>query len=198
MRLPYILNALLFIKQKIDKGEDVSHAIDSALNQSEHPYVVYLKSLNEAQQGRHESSIYWANLFLSTIEANSYYFQVYGNLIGQAKMTADPNYALDKDGELSIVEELSLGDCKLHEARPFGLMITNKGQSPLFIHDIVLGCTCVEFSNEKKQYTLQPMQSQTIDFVFKADVQGEIFREIMFFSNGINPVERVQITATVK
>lgn len=194
-----MLNALLSCKQDLDKGKDIGKAIDECLDQSAHPYAVYLKSLNEAKQGRDKEAVYWGGQFLSMIEKNPLYFRVYSYLLKEVRMIAEPNYNPADDAVLSVVEELCLGDLKLHETRSFVVTVRNTGNSPLFIQDIVLGCTCVKLKDsEKKPYTLQPGQSQDIDFVFNADTQGDIFREITFFSNGVNPAEIVRITVTVR
>jgi hypothetical protein len=194
-----ILNALFSGKQKLDKGEDIARVVAVALTQSEHPYALYLKSLNEAQQGRHEEAAHWANRFLSVVGSKPHYLYAYGNLIMQVRTIIDPNYTPADDGKLSVVEKLALGDFKHNESKPFRLTLTNTGLSSLQVHDIILDCTCVRFGeNVKRQFTLQPGQSQRVNFVFTADVRGEIVREVIFFSNGTNPVQYVKITANVQ
>jgi len=48
-----------------------------------------------------------------------------------------------------------------------------------------------------KTHSVEPGQSLKIDFEFKGDREGEVFREVTFASNGANPIETVEITATV-
>jgi hypothetical protein len=190
------LNALLSCKQNLDEGKNINDSINFWLNQSNHPYLLYLKSLSEVQQGRHEESVFWAGEFLSEINHNIYYAQVYSNLLGKVKTIINPNYSLDDEGMLSVAEELSLGNFTLHQSQPFSITVANTGKSPLTIHDVRLSCTCVKMA-DKRNLTLQPGESGKIDFVFTADIKGNVMREITFFSNGINPMQTVRITARI-
>jgi hypothetical protein len=192
------LNALLLCKQSLDKGEDIGNAVDVCLRQSQHPYPVYLKLQNAVKQGRNEEAVYWANRFLSMINTNSYQSRVYNNIHQEVKTIINPNYAsADDDGKLSVVEELPLGNCKLHQPQPFSLTLSNTGRAPLSVYDMNVSCSCVKLQGER-QLTLQPGQSQKVDFIFTADVAGDILREVTFFSDGANPMQTVRITAVVK
>jgi len=190
------LNALLSGKQNLDKGEDIRHIISASLNQSTNPYAIYLKSLNEEKQGHHEEAVFWAEQFLDAISSNSYYSRVYSNVLGQIKTIINPNYSPFDEGMLSVTKELSLGDHQLNQSTPFSLMLTNTGKSPLLVHDIRLSCSCVKIKGERR-LALQPGESQKMEFIFTADVKGNVIREITFFSNGVYLMETVKITATV-
>jgi hypothetical protein len=190
-------NALLAFKQDLNKGKDLSPAIDAWLNQTNHPYFIYLKCINEQKQGRHENAVSLAKRFLTAVHDNELYFHIYNNLLDEIKTIIDPNYTPPvNDGILSVVEELYLGDKKFMSLTPFSLTLTNTGTSPLSVHRIGLSCSCVKPASEGR-FTLSPGQSQKVDFVFTADVEGEVFREITFHSNATNPMQRVSIFATV-
>ena len=49
-----------------------------------------------------------------------------------------------------------------------------------------------------KQLILNPGKSKEVDFEFKADAKGEIYREIAFVSDGANAVEYVKVKAFVE
>ena len=98
---------------------------------------------------------------------------------------------------MSVVSELRLENCKLGQEQPFSLTLTNTGKSSLSVYDMRLSCTCVKLQSERT-LTLQPGQSVKVDFLFIPDAQGEIFREIVFVSNGANGMERVTVVANVK
>ncbi|MCL2028796.1 MAG: DUF1573 domain-containing protein, partial [Bacteroidales bacterium] len=191
------LNALLAAKQNFDAGKDISKALDASLNQSTNPYAIYLKTLNEQRQGRSEEAAYWARRFMSVVSDSRYHSQLYSNLLGDMKLIIDPNYTPESDGVLSVVSELRLENCKLGQEQPFSLTLTNTGKSSLSVYDMRLSCTCVKLQSERT-LTLQPGQSVKVDFLFIPDAQGEIFREIVFVSNGANGMERVTVVANVK
>lgn len=194
-----LLNILLSAKQNLEKGKDISKELEIPLTQSQHPYAVYLKAVNEAQQGRQEEAIVWANRFLSTLQTAPHFVLIYGSLIEQVRIIIDPNHTPGNEGRLTVTNQLSLGEFEFGESHPFSLTLINTGLSPLFIQDIILDCTCLDFgSDTERQHTLQPGESQKVDFVFMADVRGEVHRKIMFFSDGSNPVKTVQVRATVK
>jgi thiol-disulfide isomerase/thioredoxin len=192
-----MLNALLTIKQNLDKGKDIGEDINALLNQSNHPYLLYLNSLNNVNLGQDEEAVFWASEFLTEVNYNSYHTQVYSNLFPEVRMIINPNYSADEEGELSVVANLDLGHFNLRESRPFNLSLTNTGKTPLHIHDVRLSCSCVKLQGERK-LTLQPGESKKLDFVYTADIAGDVLREITFFSNGVNPMQTVRITAKVK
>jgi len=192
-----VLNTLLACKLDLDKGKDISETINVALARSQHPYTVYLKSISEVAKGQHEEAAYWANDFLQMVNSNSYFSRVYSNVNAQIRTIINPNYTPGDEGILSVVGEVALGDRKFKQPAPFSLTLTNTGSSELIIHDIQSGCTCVRLAS-KRTLTLQPQESQKVDFVFTGDVRGDVFREITFFSNGSNPMQRVRLTATVQ
>ena len=70
-----MLNNLLECKLRLDKGEDVSTALDDVLKKADYPYPVYLKMLNEEKHGRHEEAVRLAERLLQYTE--THYFYVY-------------------------------------------------------------------------------------------------------------------------
>jgi thiol-disulfide isomerase/thioredoxin len=191
-----MLNALLASKQNLDKGKDIGEEINALINQSNHPYLLYLNSLNSVNSGREEDAAFWAGEFLTEVNYNSYHTQVYSNLFPEVRTIINPNYSPGEEVELSVIANLDLGNFKLRESRPFSLTLTNTGKTPLHIHDVRLSCSCVKLQGERK-LTLQPGESQKMDFVYTADIAGDVLREITFFSNGVNPMQTVRITAKV-
>jgi len=193
-----VLNTLLNCKLDLDKGKDISDAINVALARSQHPYTVYLKSLSEVIKGQQAEAAYWANEFLQMVNSSSYLSRVYSNVNAKMRTIINPNHRPGEDeGILSVVEKIALGDRRFRQSDPFSLTLTNTGSSELVVHDIQSGCTCVRLASERT-LTLQPQESQNVDFIFTGDIRGDVFREITFFSNGANPMQRVRLMATVK
>ena len=98
---------------------------------------------------------------------------------------------------LSVVEEIRLDSCKVRQAVPFSLRLTNTGRSPLSVHRIEPSCDCVELLSEKR-LQLDPEESREVKFVFTPETTGEIYREITFFSNAVHPEETVRVLAIVE
>jgi len=191
-----VLNVLLNCKLNLDKGRPICNEINVALAQSGHPYAIYLKAISQAEKGQPEEAAYWAGEFLSMVNSNNYDSRVYANTLRQIKTIIHPNYNPADEGVLLVTGELSLGHSKLNQPRPFTLTLTNTGQSPLQVHDVRLSCSCVKIKGER-QLELQPGESQKMEFIFTADVKGNVIREITFFSNGINLMETIKIRARV-
>jgi len=159
MSLIPLLNTLLSVKKDLEKEKDISEQLKALLTQSQHPYAIYLKAINEAQQGRHESAAAWANRFLSTLQTSPHFILMYGTLIEQARIIIDPNHTPENEGRLTVTNRLSLGEFEFQESHTFSLMLINTGLSPLLIQDIILDCTCLDFgSDTERQYILQPGQ----------------------------------------
>ena len=59
-----MLNAVLECKLRFDKGEDIGQAVDMVLQQTDYPYPVFLKALNEEKQGRHDEAVRLAQRLL--------------------------------------------------------------------------------------------------------------------------------------
>lgn len=188
------LNALLSCKQNLDRGNDISDEIQPLLEQNAYPYCLFLKLSNEERQGRHEEAVYWAERMISPV--NPYYSFVYDALYHEAKVIINPNYAAEAS-ELSVVDELTLDGCRYKESKPFSLTLTNKGKSPLCVRDISVSCTCLKLLSEK-QLTLEPGKSARVDLMFTPDVRGDVFREVVFFSDAKNSMQRVRVLAVVK
>ncbi len=189
-----MLNTLLFCKQNLVRGIDISAEIEPFLKQNVYPYSLFLKCFNEEKQGRHEDAVYWAKRMIEN--ENSYYNHIYDDLHQEVKAIINPNYLADAS-VLSVVEELKLENCKLKEAKPFSLMLTNSGKSPISIRDVVVSCSCLKLLSEK-QYTLQPNQSTKVNLVFTPDVRGDVFREVTFFSDAKNHRQTVRIFAVAR
>ncbi len=189
-----MLNGLLFCKQNLEQSQDISTDIEPFLEYNRYPYSLFLKFLNEEKQGRHEDAVYWAKQMLAL--ESPYYNFVYDTLYKQARSLVNPNY-MNESGVLSVVKELKLDGCKYKEAKPFSLTLKNTGQSPLSIRNIAVSCTCLKLLSAKQQ-TLQPGQSVKVDLVFTPDVRGDVFREVTFFSDAVNSLEKVGVFALVK
>ena len=194
-RIP-MLNAMFWGKQNLEAGLDIGNAIGEWLPTAQYPFPFYLKFRNEKEQGRHEEALYWANRLVSIVGSNQHFTRVYGDVLAQAQYFINPNHAVD-GAVLSVVEELALGEFRFQESKPFSLTVTNTGRSPLSILHTEIGCSCLAILSDRQQ-TIEPGESRVMDFRFTADVRGEILRDIVFVSNGINPVEIVAITAKVR
>ena len=189
-----LLNNLLICKNDLDNGKDIGEAIDTCIRQSNSPYPIFLKSLNEKNQGRQEEAAQYAKRMLEFEE--TYYSYVYDDLYQQAKYIANPNYNPEEDAILSVVEEILLTDCKVDEPLRFTVQITNSGKFPLLVRDIQTSCSCLKLSSSPR-FKLKPGESTDIEAVFTAEGKGLFYREIMIFSDAAQSLKRVVIRTEV-
>ncbi len=189
-----ILNELLACKRGLDKGEDMGELLDNILGKTNYPYPTYLKALNEDMHGRRDEAIYYAEEVLAY--DNLYYYYVYDDIYRKTKYIINPDYTPQDDGMLVMAEEILLDDCKVGEPRGVAIHVENAGKFPTFIRDIQTSCTCVELLGPK-QYRLNPGESVDIEVEFKGEAKGEVYREVMFFSNSSEPLKRVALRAKV-
>lgn len=189
-----LLNNLLICKHDLAHGKDIGEAIDACLRQSDSPYPVYLKSLNEKNQGRQEEAARCAKRMLEFEE--NYYSYVYDDLYQEAKYIANPDYKPEEDAILSVVEEIRLTDCLVDEPVHFKVQVTNSGKFPLLVRDIQTSCSCLKLSSIPR-FRLKPGESADIDAIFTGEAKGEVYREIMIFSDAAQSLRRVMIRADV-
>jgi hypothetical protein len=189
-----MLNELLACKRGLERGEDVGAALDGILQQTDYPYPTYLKALNENKQGRRDEAVRYAERVLGYDDI--YYYYVYDDVFRQAKYIVNPDYTPQDDGMLTMQEEFLLNDCKIGEPRRVAIRVENTGKFPTFIRDITTSCTCVELLSPK-QHRLDPGESLDIEVEFTGESKGEVYREVMFFSNSSEPLKRVALRAQV-
>ncbi len=190
-----LLNTLLNCKLDLDRGVDVGEALNACLEQTDYPWPVYLKCLNEEKQGRRDEAVYWAERLLEFDDV--LYSYLYSDLYTAAKFIVDPNYAPEEDAALSVVEKVRLDGCKVGQPKPFAVEITNTGKVRLQVRDVRVSCTCVELLGAK-QLMLEPGEARTMEFEFTAEKSGVVHREITFVSNGVEAVKQVKVEAYVQ
>ncbi len=189
-----LLNELLECKKGIDKGEDMSETLDRIMQRTNYPYPTYLKALNEDKQGRRDEAVLHAQKMLEYDKI--YYYYVYDDLYRQTKYIINPDYTPQEDGMLVMAEEIILDECKVGEPRRVAIRVENTGKFPTWIRDINTSCTCVELLSPK-QHRLEPGESIDVDVEFTGENKGEVYREVMFFSNSSEPLKRVALRAKV-
>jgi hypothetical protein len=186
------LNMVLECKLKFDKGEDITEELMHSFSRVQYPYNVYLYCMNAVRLEKSDAAADAAKMLTQFNDA--FYYNLYGDLYVQTKSIANPDYSPDIDAILTVDKNLVLENCLVGQAKPFSITLTNTGKMPLSLYDITLSCSCVNLLSSKKQ-TINPGQSQKIDFELKAESKGELFREITFTSNAVNPIETVELTA---
>ena len=189
-----ILNDLLTCKFDLDAGKDIGEVIDEVLNQTDYPYPVYLKALNEQKQGRTEQAAELGRRLLAFDDL--YYYYVYNDLFTQAKYIINPDYTPLDDAILTMNEEIALNDCKVGEPRRFSIEVANTGKFPLSVRNIKTSCTCLKLLTPA-QFRLEAGKSSLVDVEFTAEGRGDFYREVMFFSDAAEAMQRVAVRAQV-
>jgi hypothetical protein len=189
-----VLNTILQCKLRFDAGDDIEPEISQTPDKIVYPYNIYLKCLNAKKNGDEEAAKAMAEHLLKFGDA--YNIHLYKKIFAEAKTIVNPDYSPENDAVLTVEKKIRLEDCVLNVARLFSIEVENTGKSELRILDITASCSCVSLVSGKT-HTVAPDKSVKIDFEFRGDREGEIFREIFFTSNGVNPQETVELTATV-
>jgi hypothetical protein len=188
------LNSVLQCKLHLDAGENIEPEISQTMDKVVYPYNIYLKCQNARKNGDDEVAKILAEQLLKFND--TYSLRLYGNILSDAKTVINPDYRPETDAVLTVEKKIRLDGCELNVARPFSIEVANTGKSELQILDIMPSCSCVSLVSGKT-YSVAPGKSVKINFEFKGDHEGEVFREIIFASNGAVPLETVELTATV-
>jgi hypothetical protein len=189
-----MLNDLLECKLRLDRGEDIGPAIDRILEQTDYPYPVWLKALNAQKQGRIGEAAEAGKRLLAFDEMYHYY--VYGDLFTRAKYIVNPDYDPAEDAVLTIpAEDIVLADCKVDQPRRFTFEVRNGGKFPLLVRDIQLSCSCLKLLSPAR-FRLEPGQASQVEAEFTPDGSGEFYRELTFFSDTSDALQRVAVRAT--
>ena len=187
-----MLNDLLACKRDLEAGKDIGTEIDACLAKAWYPYPVYLKALNEQRQGRTEGAAEMGRQLLAFDE--QYYYYVYNDLFTQAKYIIDPDYTPSEDAVLTMTEEIELDGCEVGKPRQFRMEVTNTGKFPLTVRDVQLSCTCLKLLTPAR-FRLEPGESSQVVAEFTAEGHGEFYREIVFFSDAAETMQRVAVRA---
>ena len=190
-----LLNDLLACKRDMEAGRDIGPAIDACLAKAWYPYPVYLKALNEQRQGRAEGAAEMGRRLLEFDE--TYYYYVYNDIFTQAKYIIDPGYTPSQDAILTMDDEIELDDCEVGKPRQFSLEVTNTGKFPLMVRDVQLSCTCLKLLSPTR-FRLEPGESSQVVAEFTAEGRGEFYREVIFFSDAAETMQRVAVRARVE
>ena len=189
-----LLNDLLACKHDLDAGKDIGPAVDACMEKAYYPYPVYLKALNEQRQGHTEETADMGRRLLEFDD--TYYYYVYNDVYAQAKYIIDPDYTPSQDAILTMTDEIELDGCEVGKPRQFSMEVTNTGKFPLIVRDIQLSCTCLKLLTPTR-FRLEPGESSQVVAEFTAEGRGEFYREVIFFSDAAETMQRIAVRARV-
>ena len=192
----YIDNAIK-LKSEIDKGKYIVDKIDSLLQISEHPYLLYWKLQNQLQLNKKTEAKETAKKLLSFDSAKDL-LEYYNELL-VANQLLDTTYNINTAPLISSpINKIELSDCDINHKYDLNIEIINKGEKPLKISDILTSCSCVEVKSTKK-HIVNSNECLLLNVEFTPDVSGDLFREVYIISNSLNtPIYTISINATVK
>lgn len=188
-----LLNEILQCKLDVERGVNIESRINRLSNSINYPYIAYLKMMNSINQNKHETAQLSAHQLLAF--NNDLELEIYPELFTYAKGVINPDYDSKIEPILECETLIHLDKCKKGVARPFEIKVFNLGKTPLKIQDIQLDCSCVSLTDDKA-YTINPQESQRINFEFTASKNEETMREIILKSNGIQPIKIINIITT--
>ena len=172
-------------------NENISYAIDSLLNISLHPYLIYMRMKHSQLMGEDYEAYNSACEFLATYNASDNIVLYHDEYI-EANTYIDSNYFI-KAPIIDITHDLVEINYKPGEITCFNIPIKNIGLNPLRIYNIILGCGCIELIGEKSSY-IESGQSTFFTFKIKPTPNELGYRDIFIVSNAINgPTTRISI-----
>ena len=186
------------LKSKIDLEHGVySGLIDSIVNTLHYPYVYYIKMIGEMINNDSTNALSTAKDMIR-LETPSY-LELYKSEFITAKKIINPNFNIADEPTIRVNEDvITLSDVKNGGERPFNITIHNDGEQQLKISNIIKSCSCLELDSINSSFIVPPKDSIQINFIFRAEQQGEIIRDIFIASNGINkPILYIQVLANV-
>ena len=190
------LNNVLQCMRNLDQGIFLNQY--ELLNESsDYPYYCYLCMIGEMLSG---DTIKAQDFACRLIEMeNPYYLDIYRDEFVRAKKVIDPDFDISKEPILIVnSKNIDLPQCNLNEKVPFRLHIRNDGEKTLRIYKLFKSCSCLKQKKDINNMEILPKDSIVVDFVFEADRQGKVTREIFVTSNAINEsIVYVKISATV-
>ena len=189
------INQILKLKFEVDDKRNVVAEIDSLITKVRYPYPLFLKLQNQLQFNDSVGAIETARELLLFDSAKDL-FDYYDELMF-ANHVIDLDYTT-KTAPLIEVNPavIELKDCKINEPKSLTVHITNKGEKPLKISEILTSCSCVKLISSKR-HMINPNQFLTITLEFTPDVSGDILREVYIASNSVNsPISIVTINAS--
>jgi len=191
-----VLNEVLDCKFHLDRGENISEDVDKTLSVIQYPFNLYLKSVNEVKRGNVQLAIQTAQSLWNSYDIS--YFQLYENILNEARYIINPEYNVDKEPNLFIANDrIVLRDCLLGEKQRFQMELTNMGEKALVIHEIRSCCPCISLCTDF-QSIIHPGETIKIECNMEAIAKGEMRKHLTIISNGVVPVENVEIIMNVK
>lgn len=190
-------NDAIKLKSKIEEGQYVINKIDSMLQITEHPYLLYLKLHNQIQFNNKIEAKETAKKLL-LFDSPQILFEYYDELL-VANQIIDSTYNA-KTAPLisSISNKIELPNCEINHTYNLNIEIINEGEKPLKISDILTSCSCVELKSNKK-HIVNSGESLIFKVLFTPDALGDVFREVYVASNSLNtPIYSISINANVK
>jgi hypothetical protein len=190
------MNEVLQSKIKLDRNENASPLIDSAIAKIKYPYGLFIKLQNESRL--HDSlkmrGTFSDLLSLSDPSALLHYAEEFT----AAKKIMDPEYDVSREPFLEVTPAIiEIGNCKYREQKMFYITLKNRGKRSIKILDVETSCSCVTNLGDKK-YEIAAFDSIRLSFSFTAEQKGEIERGCYFMSDARNPIVDVKILATVE
>ena len=166
------------LKSKIDLEHGVySGLIDSIVNTLHYPYVYYIKMIGEMINNDSTNALSTAKDMIR-LETPSY-LELYKSEFITAKKIINPNFNIADEPTIRVNEDvITLSDVKNGGERPFNITIHNDGEQQLKISNIIKSCSCLELDSINSSFIVPPKDSIQINFIFRAEQQGEIIRDM--------------------
>jgi hypothetical protein len=193
--LVFAMNDVLQSKVKLDKNENASPLIDSAITKIRYPYNLFIKLQNDSKL---HDSLSMSNTFSELLSINdAYTYLHYIEELTEAKKIMDPEYDISQEPFLEITPSIvEMGNCEYRDNKIFYITLKNRGKSAIRVLDVETSCSCVT-NLENKKYKIAPFDSIRLSFSFTAEQKGKIERGCYFISDARNPVVDVRIAASV-
>jgi uncharacterized membrane protein len=126
-----------------------------------------------------------------------WHIALYSDLLLASRKVINPDFDITMMPMLEIENnEIYLSNLLEGSEVDIRIRMTNSGQETLVIHDIDVGCSCLELQSEVRR-EIKAGDKKYLHLLFIAEQRGQIRRNVRITNNSLEPVQTIAIRANV-
>ncbi len=117
-----------------------------------------------------------------------------------AHRVLDPAFDIGDEPTIRVdTETINLGERPADKNIPLNIEVHNDGNKPLALSEVLPDCSCLRMMGGEAEIVIAPRDSVSLPFVLAPFEVGDVRKNILLISNGINkPLLNINILATFK
>lgn len=182
------LKAYLNIKNDIE----FTNLIDSSISIEPYFYNLYLKSKKYRDKGFITFSDDWRKVARNYCQ-NTFHRLTYNDLLIEIADTT-----IENDCAKLAIDNLptDLQTIKYGEPKKIEIKISNIGNKPLVLYNVITNCSCNKITYSKKP--IMPNETSVVRLSYKSSVRGYFKIELTIHSNAAESLKRIELQGHVK